>query len=59
MKKIRSSSNIVALAMLFIAGIVAIVPYLTANTLHSGVDMSFHLNRIYDLAQNIKNGNYQ
>lgn len=58
MKKIRSSSNIVALAMLFIAGIVAIVPYLTANTLHSGVDMSFHLNRIYDLAQNIKNGNY-
>ena len=58
MKKLRSSGNIVALVILFIAGIVAIVPYLTANTLHSGVDMSFHLNRIYDLAQNIKNGNY-
>lgn len=58
MKKLRSSSNIVALAILFITGIVVMVPYLTANALHSGVDMSFHLNRIYDLAQNIKNGNY-
>ena len=57
MKKLRSS-NIVALAILLIAGIVAMVPYFTANALHSGVDMSFHLNRIYDLSQNIKNGNY-
>lgn len=58
MKKLRSSSNIVALAILFITGIVAMVPYFAANSLHSGVDMSFHLNRIYDLAQNIRNGNY-
>ncbi|MCP0887200.1 hypothetical protein LB941_07615 [Ligilactobacillus sp. WILCCON 0076] len=52
----NKQKHILAIIVCLIASILVMVPYFCSNSLHAGVDMSFHLNRIYDLAQNIKDG---
>lgn len=60
--KIRNISNfaknIIAILVCAIVSIIVILPYIHNGALHCGVDMSFHLNRAYDLCENIRNGNF-
>ena len=37
--------------------IITLSPLICSRHLYTGIDMGFHLNRAYDLAQNLKNGN--
>ena len=55
-KASNTQKQLCAILICLVASVVVMVPYFCANSLHAGVDMSFHLNRIYDLAQNIKHG---
>nr|WP_039122070.1 hypothetical protein [Ligilactobacillus ruminis] len=60
--KIRNISNfaknIIAILVCAIVSIIVILPYIHNGALHCGVDMSFHLNRAYDLCENKRNGNF-
>lgn len=62
MVKLNKLSNtqkqLIAALICLIASVIVMMPYFFANSLHAGVDMSFHLNRIYDVAQNIKQGKF-
>ena len=62
MVKLNKFSNtrkqLIAALICLIASVIVMIPYFFANSLHAGVDMSFHLNRIYDVAQNIKQGKF-
>lgn len=42
---------------LLIISVIAMLPLILTNTLFSGIDMGFHLNRCYDLYQNLRHGN--
>ncbi|WP_281164465.1 6-pyruvoyl-tetrahydropterin synthase-related protein [Liquorilactobacillus sicerae] len=56
LKKYKLKTKIWDLLVCFIASIVVLFPYFHSGVLHSGVDMSFHLSRVYDLEQNLKHG---
>lgn len=46
------------LTILFLSvSIITLSPLIYSRHLYTGIDMGFHLNRAYDLAQNLKNGN--
>lgn len=40
-----------------LVSIITLSPLICSQHLYTGIDMGFHLNRAYDLAQNLKNGN--
>ena len=44
------------ISLIILSSLLVMVPFLHAGVLHSGVDMSFHLNRIYELSENLKHG---
>lgn len=52
------AKNIIAILVCAVMSIIVILPYLHDGSLHCGVDMSFHLNRAYNLSENIRNGNW-
>ena len=37
--------------------LIILSPFIMSKNLYTGIDMGFHLNRAYDLAENLKNGN--
>ncbi|KRL89717.1 hypothetical protein [Limosilactobacillus ingluviei] len=55
MKKILRAGALVVTFLL--VSIITLLPLIRSQHLYTGIDMGFHLNRAYDLAQNLKNGN--
>ncbi|ETA73726.1 hypothetical protein [Ligilactobacillus equi] len=57
MLKSNLKKDVTAIFIFLISCSIVMLPFIHSGTLHAGVDMSFHLNRIYDLYKNIQNGN--
>lgn len=52
----NSKKNITSILLCLFLSIVAMIPFYLHGVLNVGIDIRFHISRIYELAMNIKNG---
>ncbi len=56
MKLLKTNKEFLPILLILISSFFTLLPLIHGGILHYGVDMSFHLNRAYELAENLKHG---